>query len=429
MQAYKVLKQQREQELAKKTVDLEAANAELEDKRKLKADAEALEQAALDAARAEEDRLKAQQEEQQRLEERQEAERVFRETLDRNGDGVLTAEELQMQAGLDQNNDGLVDPEEAKYYLAGHETYSLSEFDTFFDVGWRLFKPALFPETPSAGTDAGAEDYDDDDDEELAEGEAGGSDDDDVNDGTNYREEPEQGDATAEAGGEAVEEELRPGPDGHLHAPDGHIVDRESQQGGGGDEGKPRQRRPRPPPSEVKHEEKKYDEETQKAIDSAEEARGFYRGAESTQRDVQATVHHLENLLSRDYGREGEFGPLADQCFEFTDQEYIYRMCAFGSCTQKPKAGGAETKLGQWESWVGPAEDPYEVMLYDKGLQCWNGPQRSARVHMRCGSSNALVSVSEPNRCEYAFVFETPASCKQEMYNSLNDNNNQHDEL
>lgn len=48
--------------------------------------------------------------------------------------------------------------------------------------------------------------------------------------------------------------------------------------------------------------------------------------------------------------------------------------------TQKPRNGGSEVSLGKWGSWTGPEEDKYSQMLLDKGQNCWNGPNRSARV-------------------------------------------------
>ena len=82
--------------------------------------------------------------------------------------------------------------------------------------------------------------------------------------------------------------------------------------------------------------------------------------------------------------------------------------------------------MGNWDKW---GDELYTTMVYDHGVQCWNGPQRSTRVHMRCGLRNALVAATEPNRCEYKFVFETPTLCKQ-LENPPDDNvEHDHDEL
>ena len=87
--------------------------------------------------------------------------------------------------------------------------------------------------------------------------------------------------------------------------------------------------------------------------------------------------------------------------------------------------GGGETRLGKWEKWE---DELHTAQLYEHGVQCWNGPQRSTRVIMRCGLRNALVASSEPNRCEYQFIFETPALCKQ-LDLPLDENQENHDEL
>lgn len=50
-------------------------------------------------------------------------------------------------------------------------------------------------------------------------------------------------------------------------------------------------------------------------------------------------------------------------------------------------------------------------MSYTNGQTCWNGPARSTLVQLQCATENTLISVSEPNKCEYLFIVGTPAEC------------------
>jgi len=376
-------KQQRQSEIETKKKEIEQVKVELEEKRALKETVEAPEKEALDKIKAEEDRLKQLREEEEKHLREQEALDIF-DKLDANNDGQITKEELTSEIKFDQNNDGIVNDEEAEFYMSGNESY---QRDTFLDNGWPLMKPALteeeandtkensdpIPEYDGEDIDHLGSDNDDDDDDEEEE------DYEDDEEATHVRQPSEPDEVAEEA------------------------------------------------PSEEPVSDKKYDDATQLLVDAADEARKEFDSVDRKHRDLERDIKHLEGVISKDYGPEEEFASLSGQCFEYTDQEYTYKMCAFDYCSQRPNSqGGGETRLGNWEKWE---DELYTAQLYEHGVQCWNGPQRSTRVIMRCGLRNALVASTEPNRCEYQFIFETPALCK-EIDLADNDSLEQnHDEL
>ena len=154
-----------------------------------------------------------------------------------------------------------------------------------------------------------------------------------------------------------------------------------------------------------------YPEATQLLITAADAARDTFRKAERELGDVTREAGDIEKFLGVDLGSAMEFSPLYQQCYEFTDREYTYKLCAFDRVVQRSKSGGRETSLGTWVSWNGPKGSRYSNMLFENGEGCWNGPKRSTRVSVGCGIEEAILSASEPNRCEYAMEFVTPAVC------------------
>ena len=168
-----------------------------------------------------------------------------------------------------------------------------------------------------------------------------------------------------------------------------------------------------------------YDEETQALIDEATSARERFQEAEKAINELQSEIRQLEEKLGRDYGPEEVFASLDSECFEYADLEYIYKLCLYAMATQRSKSGGSSVNLGHWNEWVGPTDAKYIKMKYDRGLTCWNGPARSTIVTLSCGTENKLMSVTEPNRCEYAMEFSTPALCNPNTAETAD----KHDEL
>ncbi|XP_075528577.1 glucosidase 2 subunit beta-like isoform X2 [Dermacentor variabilis] len=267
--------------------------------------------------------------------------------LDLDGNGMLTVEELQKNNIFDQNRDGTVSVEEAK------------------------MPPA--PETAPPPLPPPVE-------EQLATA---------TTPMPPYKEEEED------------EEEL----------PDDNVDEGEDED----DEVEP----PKFPPKEDEDvstdtstaDTTEYDEETKALMEAAKKARDEFTEADTKVRNLESEIRKLEQSLDTDYGPDDAYAALREQCFEFTDREYTYKLCPFDQASQAPKAGGAETSLGRWGSWNGPDDNKYSQMKYDGGATCWNGPARSVVVDLHCGLENQLTSASEPNRCEYHFDFSSPAAC------------------
>ncbi|KAG0327020.1 hypothetical protein BG000_001166 [Podila horticola] len=143
--------------------------------------------------------------------------------------------------------------------------------------------------------------------------------------------------------------------------------------------------------------------ETRSEKEVAQEA---YDKASAEERRIESEIQDVERKLAMDYGKDERFAQLVDQCFEFKEIEYTYTVCLFGTAKQK---SNSDTSLGTFSEWVG---DNYDTQLYTGGLKCWNGPDRSVKVVMSCGTKNEIIAVSEPNKCEYLFKFRTPAACR-----------------
>ncbi|XP_072950065.1 glucosidase 2 subunit beta [Epargyreus clarus] len=325
-----------------------------EEKEALKNELESKENEALQVYRDAEERerqLKAEQEKEALVNEAME----YFSKYDSNNDGILTIDEVKVQNVFDKNKDGEVSEEELQYFMGDNESV---DKDSFVSSTWSMLKPLVMMEKGMFKSPKEVE-------------------------------EPE-GDAEAEMG---EEEEL----DETAH--DDDAVDLES---------------PSDDDHDVESEQTRtYDEETQKIVDEASEARRQFTEAERTVREIEANIRNIQVNLEKDYGLQQEFATLEGQCYDYDDKEYDYKLCMFQKVTQKSKNGGMEVLLGSWGEWAGEDGNKYSIMKYTNGIACWNGPNRIAAVNINCGLETKILSVNEPYRCEYKIELVTPAACDE----------------
>jgi len=158
------------------------------------------------------------------------------------------------------------------------------------------------------------------------------------------------------------------------------------------------------------------------------ELKNNYLGVKSLLKNTKSDHDKKESELKKikenidlDYGPDNVFRSLYNKCYDVEASGYIYSLCLFNEAKQKPKDGNSSTNLGTWEKFESP-----NVMIFSNGEKCWNGPKRSAKVILKCSDNNKLISVSEPNKCEYEMIFYTPAVC---METDENTNEIKKDEL
>lgn len=386
----KQLRQEKQERLLQLEKDKDEAESLKKEKEALKLAAEELENKALEKYRQqEEEEKKIKQEEEQRASEQEAFEHFHR--LDANQDGKLQVSEIQTQQTFDQNKDGVVSDDEITLFFDNQQEM---DWDEFLATGWPRMRPLLLmnsgmfkpPATEAPDSSDTQEEI-----ETLSQGSA-----EEIPLDANEDDETRNTDDEEDDNGD---DEANKNPEHELYEHDGDAIDEDSSV------------------LDEEHEEKtedtpKYDEETQKLVEEATRARSEFEEADRNLRDVQREIKQLQESMEKDYGEEDEFAPLDGECFEYTDSEYVYKLCPFDHATQRSKSGGSETRLGQWNQWSGPEENKYKSMLYDRGQSCWNGPQRSALVKLICGTENSIRSVSEPNRCEYVFEFVTPSICQ-----------------
>ncbi|KEH30819.1 putative mannose-6-phosphate receptor binding domain, glucosidase 2 subunit beta [Medicago truncatula] len=128
---------------------------------------------------------------------------------------------------------------------------------------------------------------------------------------------------------------------------------------------------------------------------------------------IQSRISSLTQKQKLDFGPAKEFYSFYDRCFESKQNKYIYKVCPYKQASQEE--GHSTTRLGRWDKF----EDSYKVMVFSNGDHCWNGPDRSLKVKLKCGLTNEITDVDEPSRCEYVALLATPALCQEEKLKEL----------
>lgn len=149
--------------------------------------------------------------------------------------------------------------------------------------------------------------------------------------------------------------------------------------------------------------------ELDKCIERAEARRSELESKQST---LEREIEDLEKKLSRDYGEDGAMRGLIGQCFKKKLTQYEWEHCPFDVVKQH-EHGRYIASLGDYRTTEG------NVMVYDGGAGCWNGPSRSVKVTLVCGAVSEVIAVDEPNRCTYTMIFATPAVCEEKDATAL----------
>lgn len=372
-------------ELEKTKVEAEAIRNE---KASIKTDAEALESVALKVYRDREEDARRAKQDQEALSNREEAEETFRK-YDSNQNQLLEIVELQTRIAFDRNRDGAVTVDEAKFFLDDHDQVDL---ETFISLCWPKIKPFLMMDSGLFKPPSDVDELEREEAELQHEEDDRRYDLDASEPAHQYNEEEEEEGTELEEDDEGLDEP---------EVGEGQVQTEQPEE-----------------PAKVE-----YDPETAELIRKANEARNHHSEADRHVREIDQEMRNIEDALNKDYGPDEEFAPLNGECINYEDREYVYKLCPFDKAIQQPKNGGAETRLGTWDRWENA---DYTAMRYSNGATCWNGPARSVLVHLECGLDSRILAVSEPNRCEYEYRVQTPASCN---FREDAGKDQQHDEL
>ncbi|KAJ1830227.1 hypothetical protein LPJ70_006965, partial [Coemansia sp. RSA 2708] len=140
------------------------------------------------------------------------------------------------------------------------------------------------------------------------------------------------------------------------------------------------------------------------------DARSAFWDAQTAKSQLSNEVSNLRELLEeKDLGPHDMYLSLKNECYSLDSGEYTYEVCLLDRAAQIENRNGARQNLG---SFTGFGENGvHTVLQYRHGAKCWNGPERSMTVEFECAEEIKLLSVKEPEKCEYHAVMSGPFAC------------------
>lgn len=116
-------------------------------------------------------------------------------------------------------------------------------------------------------------------------------------------------------------------------------------------------------------------------------------------KNAEASI--FEDNLQKVFGRDDILRAVEGERVFRKIGEYNYQIGFLDSILQDNILIGRATSVG------------HSSIHFAHGTKCWNGPHRSAIVDLVCAPENKLISVNEPEKCQYRFLVESPIVCTE----------------
>jgi protein kinase C substrate 80K-H len=156
---------------------------------------------------------------------------------------------------------------------------------------------------------------------------------------------------------------------------------------------------------------------------SVTEVEAKLEALEKEKKSLQAKMTSLEDKIGGRDPHESfkdELHALKGSCFSVSEGKYDYEVCIHGKASQKDKGATSGTSLGRWKGMEIDEQTGDRVMKWTNGQSCWNGPERSATVIVKCGAETTLLSAEEPDTCTYLLQMESYIACDNTYFEKFN---------